>query len=62
VSIKDGETGAVGSLMLGAKPSGQSAERVLFVTPTIIRSAAESPAETRSAPLHDGDIVNVLPV
>ena len=62
VSIKDGETGAVGSLMLGAKPSGQSAERMLFVTPTIIRSAAESPAETRSAPLHDGDIVNVLPV
>ena len=61
VSIKDGETGAVGSLMLGAKPSGQSAERVLFVTPTIIHAAAESPAETRSAPLRDGDIINVNP-
>ena len=61
LNIKDGETGTMGGLTLGSKPVGQSAERMLFVTPTIIRPAADSPEELRSAPLRDGDIVNVNP-
>lgn len=61
VSVKDGETGAVGSLVLGSPANGQSNHRMLFVTPTIIRSGNESPVGTRSAPLRDGDIINVNP-
>jgi len=55
VSVKDGETGAVGGLV-----SKQSGQRLLFVTPTIIRPAAGS-VEPRSVPLRDGDIINVNP-
>jgi len=59
VSIKDGQTGTVGGLVLGSPPSGQSARRMLFVTPTLIHPAAESPLGTRSVPLRAGDIINV---
>ena len=59
VRVKDGETGIV--RLQFSKQGGQSAERVLFVTPTIIQPAADGSVEPRSAPLRDGDIINVNP-
>ena len=61
VSIKDGETGTISGVTMGYKPDGQSAGRVLFVTPTIIHPTADGSVEPRSAPLQDGNIVNVTP-
>lgn len=53
VRVKDGETGAVRGQI--SKQSGQSAERMLFVTPTIVRSADGSSSGTRFAPIQTGD-------
>ena len=54
VSFKDGETRSISSSILGSKQVGQSMERMLFVTPTIIQPPADGSAEPRPAPPQTG--------